>query len=433
MNVIHAFFSILKWAIEINTGLLLGFSLVEADLKSIVKKLMPVSLIAGLLYYVFHSYPSLLPVLYFTLIPILFLILKLPLKQIIIGVLLALTFDLSIIKILEYNLLDILLMSSNIEKDTGIKLSLDLFITLNNVLIGYIIFHKTPSLFPKVWFEKNVLGIGNQNLNIFFVIVLLFLVDLGLYYSHTELPFFRLSFRIFLTFWITIICIFIVFFLRTSIVYKLERSQFFLDRQHQEDLLSYYSIIRSQRHDFNIHINTIYSLLNRQDYESSKEYIKYMVADTKYINDLLPLHHPAIGAMLNTFKELAAQKGIQIKYFIYDNLRTMPCSVYEMNKILGNLIQNAIEEVEYEPKEAQMIEVQIAKERDNIVITVTNATDMDDQDLEKIFNSGHTTKKAHEGIGLPTVQNIASKYKGIAYPILNDGKISFIVRIPTSL
>jgi sensor histidine kinase regulating citrate/malate metabolism len=206
--------------------------------------------------------------------------------------------------------------------------------------------------------------------------------------------------------------------------------QFFLDQHYQKDILSFYSVVRSQRHDFNFHLNAIYGLLYNKKYTQCIEYIEGMVEEAKNINDLLPLNHPAIGSMLNTFKELASQKGIGIHYFIYDDLRNMPCSVYEMNKILGNLLQNAIDELTVIGSGNSLIELQISNERGSIVVTVSNTTNKDEQQLENIFQIGYTTKSSHEGLGLPTIEKILSKYHGVIYPEIRDGTISFIVRIP---
>lgn len=90
-----------------------------------------------------------------------------------------------------------------------------------------------------------------------------------------------------------------------------------------------------------------------------------------------------------------------------------------------------MEESEQLEPERRWIEMKIAKEMEQITITVTNDTNMSADQLQAIFESGHTTKTSHEGLGLPTVQTIVEKYNGVVYPMLNDGKISFIIRIPT--
>lgn len=58
------------------------------------------------------------------------------------------------------------------------------------------------------------------------------------------------------------------------------------------------------------------------------------------------LQQPAISGLLNTEMEKATQKDVILQIQVYDDLREIPCSVYDMNKILRNIIQNAIEEVD---------------------------------------------------------------------------------------
>ena len=116
--------------------------------------------------------------------------------------------------------------------------------------------------------------------------------------------------------------------------------------------------------------------------------------------------------------------------FIYDNLKSMPCSVYEMNKILGNLIQNAIDELKEKNENNPKIDVDISKERGSIIVKVTNSTSLLENEIKNIFKVGYTTKRQHEGLGLPMVQKILNKYNGIIYSEILDKEISFIVRIP---
>ncbi len=71
-----------------------------------------------------------------------------------------------------------------------------------------------------------------------------------------------------------------------------------------------------------------------------------MVKTTTVMNDMLPLHDPVVSAMINSFRGLAAQKGIELQVAISNDLDHIPCTIYEINTIIGNLIQNAVDEVE---------------------------------------------------------------------------------------
>nr|WP_269135922.1 GHKL domain-containing protein [Sporosarcina cyprini] len=296
-----------------------------------------------------------------------------------------------------------------------------------------LIYSKSPVLFPKTLFEKS-LDDDDPEISfsgrVYSVILILFLLAVGLYYTVWELPHIRIHYRWFLTLWALAVTVAIILFQRQLILFKNEKVQLFLDRQYQKELLSFFSMIRSQRHDFNFHLTAIYGLIQKKEYAACENYIKEMVKSATVINDLLPLHHPATAAMLSTFKERAAGKGISIEYMIMNDLRNCPCSVYEINKVLGNLIQNALDEVERLPQKNQPILVELTTDSNQLVITVTNETDLAGEKLGDLFEAGFSTKVHHEGLGLPAVKKIVEKYQGIVYPELDDGFISFHVSIP---
>lgn len=437
-EVMTSLLSIIIKIIEINTGLFIGLSLVGVNLTENVRKLILISLVGGISFYLIELVDErhfLLILIFIFLIPIVKYYIKISFAQTVVAILLSLTFDLMVINLLEYNFFELLLQVSQEKMDVGIKFSLDIFISLNNILFSLIIYSKRPILFSEIIFQKRGPEESPENsyrTYLHFVVFLLIVLNIGLYLMTLEMSHLRLDFRIFLTIWSIIVCVSLLFFLRNAINNKYERMQFFLDKQYQKDLLSFYSIIRSQRHDFNFHLTAMYGLIQNKRYDECKVYIDGMVKDAYEINDLLPLHHPAIGAMLNAFKELAADKGIKIDYYILDDLRNMPCSVYEMNKILGNLIQNALDEYELSNQSENAIEVEIKREKMNLVIVVGNSTSVMEDNLNQIFQIGFSTKPAHEGLGLPTVKKIISKYNGVIYPEFEEGFISFVVRIPVS-
>lgn len=433
-------FSIIIKVVQYCTCLIIGFSFVGIKLPRNTRTIVLLGLLAGLLDYSFHLLMGstfILIVILILLMPLIKVFLKLPASQVISAILLALTFNLMVIQLLEYNLFHLLLNKSHVSTDIAINISLDVFIALNNVFFALIVYINAPQIFPDIIFENRIgsgeHSEGSYRVYLYFVIFILVLLNSGLYLMITELPFLRTHFRLFLTGWSLVVCLSLLFFLRNAINHKHDRIQFFLDKQYQKELLSFYSIIRSQRHDFNFHLTAIYGLIRKSAFTACKEYVEKMVKDAFEINELLPLFHPSIAAMLSTFKELAAKRGVKIQFYIMDDLRTLPCSVYEMNKILGNLIQNALDEYEYTGrgyKEDQIIEVEIKRERGNLVISVSNLALLTNDQLSNLFHIGYTTKPAHEGIGLPAIQKIIAKYNGVIYPETEEDLIRFIVRIP---
>ena len=427
--------SILSSAIAIYTSLLIGFSLVEITLAKIGKSTMYVSLSFGLLYYAAQLLLDtnlLLIALYAALIPVVVFILKVPFSQTILAILLALIYDLAIIKLFAHNLFDIALLSSDVSSDPVIQLALTLFVMMSNIFISLVVYRQSPVLFPKRWLFPLKDGAQSNvyKFHLIFIVLILLSVILFLYYTYTELAFFTINYRIFVMFWTILTCFLLLFFSRNIVVHNIERIQFTLDKEYQKDLLSFYTIIRSQRHDFNIHLNSIYGLISNHKYEESRNYIESVVDEVRQINALLPLHHPAIGAMLSTVNIIAMQKGITLNFHLQDDLKDMPCTIYEANKILGNLINNAIEEVEQRKIENSVITIEISKEHDYIIFAITNETTMAEQQLQHMFDIGYSTKSVHEGIGLPTIADIIAQYGGVLFPVLSDGEITMNVRIP---
>lgn len=217
---------------------------------------------------------------------------------------------------------------------------------------------------------------------------------------------------------------------KLSILTVHERIEVLVDQQYKAELLNFMQIIRSQRHDFNFHMQAVAGMIEQKKYEECIQYIQTMVRNVEYLNGVLPLENPAISALMHTFLEMAMGKGIRMETEILNPLNELPCSVYEINTILGNLLQNAIDEVADKEVNDRWIHVLIMKRSRRNIIKITNPCEKKPEEYEKVFCSGYTTKQSHEGIGLATVKKITKKYEGTVYMEHETGVVSFIVRLP---
>lgn len=208
-----------------------------------------------------------------------------------------------------------------------------------------------------------------------------------------------------------------------------ERIEALIDKQYQRELLNFMQIIRSQRHDFNFHMQAISGMIEAGHFEDCRKYVGEMTKNANMMNDMLPLHDPAVSAILNSFREIALQKGIHLDVSIHNDLSRIPCSIYETNTIIGNLIQNALDKVE-KHTENRWINVLILKRSGAIIIKVTNPCSRSPEELKHIFRPGYSTKQSHEGIGLTTVVRLAERYHGSVHPEFEKGNLSLVVRIP---
>lgn len=201
----------------------------------------------------------------------------------------------------------------------------------------------------------------------------------------------------------------------------------------QRESRDYMNTIRSQRHDFNLHLHAISGLINSKEYEKCSEYIQKLVSDANAVNDIMPVSDAVVGSMLYNMREEARRRGSDIIYHITYDMEDIICNGFECNKIIGNLLQNAIDALHTPEDKEYGIRLNIFKRRGNTVITTENRFTGDPDKIARAFETGYSTKKGHDGIGLSMVLRTAEQYGGRVYPEFEDDKIRFVVNIPNKV
>jgi hypothetical protein len=200
--------------------------------------------------------------------------------------------------------------------------------------------------------------------------------------------------------------------------------------QWQKEARDYMNTIRSQRHDFNIHLHTIDGMIENGEYGECQSYVSEMVTEAAAVNDIMPVYDAMIGSMLYKMRQSARQKGTDIVFDIKYDMKHVICNAFECNKVIGNLIQNAIDAIDSDDARAYGIKVDIFKRRGNTVIKVSNLFEGDPEQLTRAFEPEYSTKKKHEGIGLAMVKRTLKKYSGTIYVEWKEPVVTFIVNIP---
>ena len=196
---------------------------------------------------------------------------------------------------------------------------------------------------------------------------------------------------------------------------------------------SFLNVIRSQRHDYNFHVQTIAGLIREGKIQECGEYVRALEEDVSRMNAVLPIQDPAISAMIHNFQLLAAREDIELHIDIRNDLSQIATGVYETNKILSNLLQNAIDETASHRDKSFGIELTVLKRGEYCVLRVSNA--LEDrrptaEELGRIYRQGYTTKQGHEGVGLSSVRLLASRWGGTVFTQLEGNIIHFIAKIP---
>lgn len=165
--------------------------------------------------------------------------------------------------------------------------------------------------------------------------------------------------------------------------------------------------IRTFKHDFNNIIQAMNGYIQTEDIPSLKTYIKKMIKDvndtddSKIGNEFL-LNNKAITNLLKSKNVKAKKENIDIKFEIMFELKLLKKYEYELIRILGIFLDNAIEAERDE--ENKVIEVLFFKDANCKRIIIEN-TCTKNVDIDKIYTKEFSTKKGNTGLGLWEVKN----------------------------
>ncbi len=68
-------------------------------------------------------------------------------------------------------------------------------------------------------------------------------------------------------------------------------------------------MIRSQRHDYNFHVQTISGLIRQGKIDDCLRYVNALEEDSAIMNAILPVKDPAIAALIHNFQIMAVREG----------------------------------------------------------------------------------------------------------------------------
>lgn len=413
-------------SIETICILLVGYGLINLSTKNLFFSIVPISIISGVfLLPLKESFAA--PIYLLICIGVLslytILILKVTFKYAVVGLLLG-SLSLLISELLSLGILSLF---------TDVKVLIErnrLFTALPHFLIMFLvsIFIKRRKVYI---LDATRISSSNEfsnyiNLSAF----LLLLQFLTLYFFFYKNP--NFSFNGFLSIFSVFIVLSILWLIKTLLSMISDKYENELDENLQQEIITHFQEVKSQRHDFIFHLNAINGLLYRNEYDECEKYVREVVDDVNAMNETLPVYHPAISALILSLKESAALKGITMNLNIRNDLSDLQMKVYEVNRVLGNLIRNAIEEVENSLSE-KYITVAIYSDTTDIIFDVSNPLiNNTEESILSMFDDGFTTKNKarNHGIGLTVVTQIVEKYGGFIFPELNDDVLSLKVNIP---
>ncbi|WP_246067076.1 sensor histidine kinase [Paenibacillus koleovorans] len=182
-----------------------------------------------------------------------------------------------------------------------------------------------------------------------------------------------------------------------------------------DDINRMFTTVRGQRHDFMNHVQVISSMVRMRKMDELEKYTQELVGETSEINEIMSIGNPALAALVQAKCAIAVSLKIE---FTYDctgfNSRELGPKSIDLVKIIGNLLDNAFDEVVKLLQEQRFVRLECRIEQNELLITVHNKGTYIPEDVQaKLFEAGFSTKAGtHRGLGLSIVKERLTYYNG---------------------
>ena len=186
---------------------------------------------------------------------------------------------------------------------------------------------------------------------------------------------------------------------------------------YNQTLSIMYDSIRGFRHDFTNFVQALNGYAQANDVEGIKKMSKDLIKECKDVNNMGILdpnviNNSAVYSIITNKYYLAQEYGIAIEVESMIDFMEINISTYELCRILGILLDNALDAAKECKK--KIINVRFVKDNraNRKLIIIENSYNNLDIDLDKIYEKGYSTKTENlqeHGLGLWTVRKILSK------------------------
>ena len=225
----------------------------------------------------------------------------------------------------------------------------------------------------------------------------------------------------------TILLVFYLYDVLVSAYRKLEE-QSLMEKQmliysHQLDvLMQSEEKVKALRHDMKNHLGELALMAANQNNEEIRKYIHDMGEYMQNQSELISCGNKNLDSLLNYLLGQAKKKLNHVEYEV--RVPSDLCiSAFDLNVILGNLTENAIEAAEQ--TEDKWMSVNIYYEKGMFSMEIKNSF-QHELDVEKNKLLSTKEEKGH-GIGLANVRKMVEKYQGFM-DVSNTNQI-FTVRV----
>lgn len=180
-------------------------------------------------------------------------------------------------------------------------------------------------------------------------------------------------------------------------------NQFQIMKQAQDNIEMF-------RHDVKNHISALQNISKNDEKQDVFNYLKNMSDFVKVAEEYVKSGNEGVDSILNY--KINEIKKFNVKIEIDIRLpRILNISLFDLNIILGNLLDNATEALKVDIGKNKKFKIVIELERGVVYISISNSYIGKVVLSEEKLQTRHIDKSNH-GIGLNSVKNIVEKYNG---------------------
>ena len=198
-------------------------------------------------------------------------------------------------------------------------------------------------------------------------------------------------------------------------------------KEYNNTLRILHDNVRGFKHDFDNIVTTIGGYIRTEDMEGLKNYYLQLEDDCQRVNNLYLLNPDVINNdgiynLLTKKYYEAESKDIKVNMTFLLDLNTLHMKIYEFARILGILLDNAIEASSECNEKIINITFRNDSKNSRQVISIENTYNDKNIDTEKIFEKGISGKENHTGLGLWEVRKLVKKNDNLNLYTSKDDK-----------
>ncbi len=186
---------------------------------------------------------------------------------------------------------------------------------------------------------------------------------------------------------------------------------------HNKTMVGMVDGVRTLKHDYNNIIQALNGYVSTKQYDKLQDHINNVLKECNIVNNLSMIdpnvfNEPAIYGIVGAKYFLASEADITFDIDVMTDLREINFPKPELSRILGILLDNAIEATNKVDNKYIRLEMKFDNRKCADIIRVVNTYDNNiDINLTEIYKKGVSSKQEKSGIGLWEVKKIVTKIR----------------------